>query len=387
MTAWQMPPAARSRAACAFSAAAAAGRLRLQRCAACSSVCYPAREACPRCWSAELRWAEMPAGGTLLVDSTLHASFNGWFQARLPWRVGYVQSDAGPVVMAHLHESVKGEDRVRLLARTDSSGQGVLVALPETGDVKMADDPNLRTLTCDPRGRSVLVSDVGSPAGRAVAEALVQAGAARVFGGYSGDALDVDGIEAVRLDPTDDDSVARLVETLGGELDIFVWTSAPVRPGGVLDGTDLAAAENEMAVNCFGLLRLARAFGPALRERGSGDAASAWVNVLSVNALSGITGYGTSVASQAAALSLSQSLRAELAGSGVKVVEVLAGPLDDTSNAALPPPKVRPAQLGVAVVTALREGLERIAVGATAEDILQRFEEDPMAFEREELRP
>lgn len=252
----------------------------------------------------------------------------------------------------------------------------------------MVDDPKLRTLTCDPRGRTVLVSDIGSPAGRAVAQALAQAGAARVYGGHSGKAPKVADVDAVQLDPSDDDSVARWAEALAGELDIVVWTSAPAHSGDILGGANLAAAEAEVAVNCFGLLRLVRAFGPALRDRqdGSDDPARAWVNVLSVHALSGSTGYGPSAAGQAAALSLSQSLRAELAGSGVKVVDVLAGPLDDATNAGMPPPKVRPAQLAEAVVSALREGVERVAVGAVAEDMLQRYEENPMAFEREELR-
>ena len=45
-------------------------------------------------------------------------------------------------------------------------------------------------------------------------------------------------------------------------------------------------------------------------------------------ALSNWQVYGTTTASQAAAYSLSQCLRGEFAGSGVKVVNVLFGPLE-----------------------------------------------------------
>lgn len=146
-----LPPHARSRKAMAFTAAAAEGRFRLQKCAICSHVCYPAREACPKCWSADLRWTDMPEGGTLLADSTLHTSFNPWFQQRLPWRIGMVHLDAGPVVVAHLHREVQAQARVRMIARTDPSGQGVLIALPETGTWDMNEDRQLQALTSDPK--------------------------------------------------------------------------------------------------------------------------------------------------------------------------------------------------------------------------------------------
>jgi NAD(P)-dependent dehydrogenase (short-subunit alcohol dehydrogenase family)/uncharacterized OB-fold protein len=387
------PPAVRSRAASAFSAAAAEGRLRLQQCRACEQVCYPAREACPRCWSAELAWADVSDGGTLLTESTLHSSFNPFFQARLPWRIGTVQLDAGPAVLTHLHGAVAECARVRVIARTDRSGQGVLMALPEQDEPNMMDDRQLRSLTCDPRGRAVLVTDVGNAIGRAVAQAIANAGSAVVYGGSGRNETgagavplaDVPGVEPVSLDPADERSIAALAEAIGAKVDIVVHTSSLVRPGTALVGSGVAAAHHEMEVNYFGLLRLARAFGPALRDReehGS-DSLRAWVNLLSVCALAGGFGYGTSAASQAAAWSLSQRLRADLAGSGVKVIDVLSGPLDDDWNAALPPPKVSASQIACAVVHALRQGIERMAVGPVAENRLKRFQEGPMGLERE----
>ena len=144
-----LPPHARSGEAMVFTAAAAEGRFQLQKCAACGHVSYPAREACPRCWTSDLQWTDMPEGGTLLVDSTLHTSFNAWFKKHLPWRIGLVRLDAGPVVLAHLHGGVHPHARVRMIARTDPSGQGVLIALPETETPDMNQDRQLQALTCD----------------------------------------------------------------------------------------------------------------------------------------------------------------------------------------------------------------------------------------------
>jgi short-subunit dehydrogenase len=123
-----------------------------------------------------------------------------------------------------------------------------------------------------------------------------------------------------------------------------------------------------------------------LRGMEDGSGACAWVNLFSVYALSNWPVYGTAAASQAAAHSLSQCLRAEMAGSGIKVVNVLLGPLDDAWHRQLPPPKVTPGQVATAVVSALQQGIEDLALGPVAEDLLRRYRQDPMVLHRELTR-
>jgi NAD(P)-dependent dehydrogenase (short-subunit alcohol dehydrogenase family) len=82
-----------------------------------------------------------------------------------------------------------------------------------------------------------------------------------------------------------------------------------------------------MEVNYFGLLRLAQSFAPALRARAA-DGAVAWVNLLSIFALANFPPHGTFSASQAAAHSLAQCLRAETRGAGLRVVNVYPGPVE-----------------------------------------------------------
>ena len=65
------PPRARSRASHGFTRAAAEGRFMLQRCGACGAFCYPARDACPACLSADLVFTDAPRRGTLLSETTL----------------------------------------------------------------------------------------------------------------------------------------------------------------------------------------------------------------------------------------------------------------------------------------------------------------------------
>ena len=392
-----LPPHARSRKAIAFSAAAAEGRLALQTCADCDHVTYPAREMCPQCWSMDLEWRDIPGGGELITETTLRTSVNTYFRERMPWRIGTLRLDAGPVVLAHIHGDVGEYERVKMIARTDKSGQGVLLALPEKETANMADDKQLRELTCDPKHRRVLVTDGRTELGQCTVNALTGAGAAKIFVGiaedwrpYAGSAelAAVSGVEIMPLDVTDTISVNELAGEIGGKTDILINTAEYVRPGSAMQREGILTARDEMETNYFGLMRLIQAFGPGMRGRAAdGDnSACAWVNLLSVYALSNWQVYGTTTASQAAAYSLSQCLRGEFAGSGVKVVNVLFGPLEESWRQPLPPPKVTPKRLADTIVHALQQGIENVTLGPVAEDIVRRFKDDPFVLERELLQ-
>jgi NAD(P)-dependent dehydrogenase (short-subunit alcohol dehydrogenase family) len=132
-------------------------------------------------------------------------------------------------------------------------------------------------------------------------------------------------------------------------------------------------------------MRLAQAFGPALRFRGADGAnsAAAFVNLLSVHALANWPAYGAHSAVEAACLSAAQCLRAELRPGGVKVLNAFFGPLETEWFQTVPPPKVAPAVLARAVVDALKKGLEDVFVGDVAEDVRARLAVNPKALERE----
>ena len=154
--------------------------------------------------------------------------------------------------------------------------------------------------------------------------------------------------------------------------------------GGALDRLDFNITRQEMEIHYHGLLRLAGYFGPVMRARGADGpyGAVAWVNLFSAWSLVNNPELGTYSASQAAALSLSHCMRAELAAGGVRVVNVFAGPLDDEWHQLVPPPKLDPATVAARVVRGLERGLEDIAVGAVAEEIAHRLAENPKEIER-----
>ena len=389
-----LPPHARSRTALRFTAAAAEGRFELQTCFDCGAIQYPPRSACVKCLSHRLEWREVAAGGELIADTVLHHSNEIYYRERVPLRLGTLRLDAGPSLLAHVHgDCAPAPSRVRVRAHLDRSGQAVLMALPREDTANLAEDAMLREMTSDPKFRKVLITDAKSATGHALAAAIVQAGADIVWLGVAESWKQAPGFDAltalpqstvVPLDVTDAKSVEELAGTIGGKVDILINTAEFHRAHGIADrGTETARAE--MDVNYLGLLRLAQAFGPAMRARAAEGAvpAAAWVNLLSICALAALPSQGTFSASKAAAFALSQNLRAEMRQAGIRVVNVFPGPIDDEWNQLVPPPKLAPAALAKAVVAALRDGVEDIYPGDVAQDIATRWRESAKALERE----
>ncbi|ETX30289.1 SDR family NAD(P)-dependent oxidoreductase [Roseivivax isoporae] len=389
-----LPPSMRSRAAMGLTAAAAEARFMLQHCARCGAVQYPPRDACRECLSVDLDWRDTDPRGVLIAETTVRTSPNLYFRGQAPWRTGTVRLEAGVSVVVHVHgDCVKGQ-AVRLINRLDRAGQGVLMALPEEATPDMADDPELRELTADPKHRRVLIADARADHTPALVQALRAAGATTIFLGeaeawrpWPGRAAlaALEGVHILPLDVTDTASVTELAGEIGGKVDILINNARFLRPGGVLSRTDTAWAREEMEVNALGLMRLAQAFGPGMRARGADgvNSAVAWVNILSAHALVPDPAYGAFDASQAAALSLSQSLRAEMRPGGVRVMNVFTGPTEDAWHQDVPPPKVTPGALARALVAGLREGCEEVWCGDVARDLAERWRKGPKVLERE----
>jgi NAD(P)-dependent dehydrogenase (short-subunit alcohol dehydrogenase family) len=229
--------------------------------------------------------------------------------------------------------------------------------------------------------------------GQALVEAIVKAGADLVWAGYAEPWKKAPGFERlsslpqvslVPLDLTDTRAVKNLAGEIGGRVDILINTADHHRNYGISAREGVEVARAEMDVNYFGLLRLAQEFAPAMRARGADGQSSAvaWVNLLSIFALSNFPAHGTYSASKAAALSLTQCLRAELAPSGIRVINVFPGPIDDEWNQALPPPKIAPSRLAADLIEALRGGAEDVFPGDVAQDWLARWRDNPKALER-----
>ena len=387
-----LPPAKRSRVALGLARAAAVGRFELQTCLNCGKVQYPPREACSRCLSDQLDWRVQSDSGELLACTKLFHSNEPYFTQRLPWPVGLVRLDCGPSVVAHLRGSLNSPGtRVRVSLGLDRAGGAVLVSVPSAEVSDMADDDQMREWSCDPGLRKVLVTDGYSQTGIALIAALVAAGAKTVWaGGATGreDELELGepplsiaqratgpspNVVPLDLDLENDASIAAAAASIGGDVDILIH-NAQRRVGDAVDVSSFESAQLDMDVHYFALMRLAREFGARMRERNAAGKldAVAWVNLLCIHALIGSPEHSGFAAAQAAAHSLSQSLRATMRAAGIRVVNVFAGPLERGAP-----------ELADAVVAALRRGVEDVYPGDVAASLFARWRENPDGLERE----
>jgi short-subunit dehydrogenase len=105
--------------------------------------------------------------------------------------------------------------------------------------------------------------------------------------------------------------------------------------------------------------------------------------VLSICALVSFPGLESFSASMAAALSLSQSLRAEMLAKGVRVINVFPGPLETERYRAIAGAKLHPTALARAVTKALQDSVEDVYPGDVAQEWFARWRESPKVLERE----
>ena len=121
------------------------------------------------------------------------------------------------------------------------------------------------------------------------------------------------------------------------------------------DLSDRSVIERQLAVNLFGAYDVTQAFLPQLTRSGG-----AIVNNLSLNSLAPLPVIPAYSISKAAAFSLTQSLRALLAGRGVSVHAVLTGPVDTDMSRGLQIPKPSAASVARAILDGVEKDEEDI---------------------------
>jgi NAD(P)-dependent dehydrogenase (short-subunit alcohol dehydrogenase family) len=204
----------------------------------------------------------------------------------------------------------------------------------------------------DIAGSTVMVTGASRGLGKALVEEALARGAGRVYAAMRHPVDHPDPrVVPLALDVTDTGQI-RAARQQVRALDVLV-NNAGV--GDFDDLGDRAVLERHLAVNLFGTYDVTQAFLPLLLA-----ARGAIVNVSSLSAVAAVPVMPAYSVSKAAAFSLSQSLRALLAGRGVSVHAVLAGPLDTDMSRDLPIGKAAPGPVAAAVLAGLEKGEEEI---------------------------
>ena len=201
-------------------------------------------------------------------------------------------------------------------------------------------------------GRTVLVTGANRGLGQALVEEALRRAAKRVYAASRQPVIvPAQRVRPLILDVTDRAHIQDAVDEVES-LDILINNAGVSVPD---DLSDRAAFEQHLAVNLYGTLDVTRAFLPSLK-RSHGTV----VNVVSLGAVAAVPVLPAYSVSKAASLSLTQSLRALLAGQGVSVYAVLPGPIDTDMVRDLDIPKTRPEDVARATLDGVERGEEEI---------------------------
>lgn len=228
----------------------------------------------------------------------------------------------------------------------------------------------------DLAGKVAIVTGASSGIGEATARELARAGvrvalAARRVERLERLAAELNADEpgpralVVPTDVHDQQAVQRLVQRTTeawGQVDVLVNNAGVGMYAGLEDAT-IESQRYVMDVNYWGSIYAAHAVAPQMRARASGTI----VTVSSIVAKHAVPYQGPYVVTKYALSAASDTLRMEMAGSGIRVITILPGvTFTEFQSSSLlqgrrPPPRVmaggaQPAQTARAIVKAIRRG-------------------------------
>jgi NAD(P)-dependent dehydrogenase (short-subunit alcohol dehydrogenase family) len=200
--------------------------------------------------------------------------------------------------------------------------------------------------------KTVLITGANRGIGLALVHEALRRGAKRVYSGTRG-ALSIadERVTPLVLDVTSAEQIQRAAMEVD-TLDVLINNS------GIALFDDLSRSdviEQHLAVNFFGTYNVSRAFLPLLKR-----SKGAIVNNLSLMSLAPLPITPAYAISKAAALSMTQSLRALLAAQGVTVHGVLLGPVDTDMTRGFEIPKASPDSVAKGIFDGLEHKEEDI---------------------------
>lgn len=225
------------------------------------------------------------------------------------------------------------------------------------------------------QGSIAVVTGSNRGIGRRYVAQLLERGAAKVYAtSRSGQPVDLPGAVPLSLDITDPGSVRAAAE-VAADASVLINNAGADSHVDLVTG-DLDVVRRDMEVNYFGTLSVVRAFAPVLARNGGG----AIVNVLSALSWFSWPGEGAYAAAKAAAWSLTNSVRLELAGQGTHVTGVHVGAVDTDFSANYDGPKIDPADVVRATLDGLASGALEVVVDKWSADIKAALADDPRDF-------
>ena len=237
-------------------------------------------------------------------------------------------------------------------------------------------------------GKTALVTGANRGIGEAIVNALVAAGAQKVYAAARNSA-DVaplmkrhgKRVVALQLDVTNAAHI-RAAVIAAPDVQLLVnnaGVAAMVGGGAFTDPQWIAAGRQEMDVNYFGTFVVTQAFAPVLERNGGGAIA----NLASIASLVNFPMLLAYSASKAAIHSLTQAARMMLGAQGTQVFGIYPGPIDTQMAEKLEMDKTSPADCARAIVEGIEAGVEEIFPDVMSQEMGKAYLTSPKELERQ----
>jgi NAD(P)-dependent dehydrogenase (short-subunit alcohol dehydrogenase family) len=213
--------------------------------------------------------------------------------------------------------------------------------------------------------KTVLVTAANRGIGKALVDEALRRGAKKVYAGTRSPVQHPDKrVTPLTLDVTSASQIQRAVDEVD-TLDVLINNAGIAIYD---DLSNLEVIEKHLAVNFLGLLKVTHAF-LSLLKRSKG----AIVNNLSMAALAPLPVIPAYSISKAAALNMTQSLRALLVADGVTVHAVVLGPIDTDMNRGFEIPKASTESAARGIFDGLEKNEEDIFPDPASQSIAENW--------------
>ncbi len=222
----------------------------------------------------------------------------------------------------------------------------------------------------------VLVTGANRGLGLAFAKEALARGAHKVYAAARNpDSITLEGVIPVKLDVTNKDDIAKLVEQCS-DLTSLTNNAGVAELGAILADDAESMLRRQLETNLYGPLRLTQSFAPVLANNGGGGI----INVLSI--ASWITGplLATYSVTKSAAWSMTNAVRQELAAQQTQVLGLHVGFIDTDLTKGLDVPKVSAEQVVSRTFDALEAGEAQVLADEPTQMIHQALSSAPQVY-------
>lgn len=226
----------------------------------------------------------------------------------------------------------------------------------------------------------VFVSGANRGIGRALVEALLERGAAKVYAAARKPQeipdFNDDRVVKIELDITMPDQV-EAAAAKAADTEVLINNAGVATYASAFSG-DLDKEHLVMNVNYFGTLAMMRAFIPVL----AGKKHTVIANVASIASFVNFPNIGGYSASKAALFSITQGARIELAPKGISVHNICPGPIDTDMAKGLEMDKTSPEATAINILNGLEAGDPDIFPDPAGADMFKAWQKDYRNLEK-----